>query len=163
MKFAFLAKPKKKSLVQLLTIFAKICLLFSFKIIFTLLLLNHILIVLMYLTAQVYLEPSRISFCENNPFPNVNGVSYSQVGNEAKRDSLTCYQRKVKQTLFKSNTFQMNFKFIAILFYFWKNFRIRLFKKNCCARQNIVIERIIDYYWYLLSQNKKLVAHLELF
>ena len=52
----------------------------------------------------------------------------------------------------------MNFKFIGIYFCFSKNFRIRLFTRYCCIRQNKVIERIIEHYWYFLYQIKKLVT-----
>ena len=60
------------------------------------------------------------------------------------------FKQKPKQIL--SNEFQ--------IYCFLKNFRIRLIKKNCCVRQNIVIERIIEYYWYKLYQIKELVKHL---
>ena len=34
--------------------------------------------------------------CNNRPFPNFNDVSYSEIGNEAKRDKrLACDQRKI--------------------------------------------------------------------
>ena len=70
--------------------------------------------------------------CLNRPFPNFNDVSYFEIGNEVKRNErLACDLRKVNtQTLFKSNTFQMNFKFTNIYLCFSKNIRIRLFKKN---------------------------------
>ena len=84
----------------------------------------------------------------------MNDVCYSQIRNEAKRDiRLACDQRKVNKTLFKSNAFQMNFKFTDIYFWFSKSFRIRILeqdylKKDCCVRQSKVIERIIEHYWY---------------
>ena len=41
------------------------------------------------------------------PFPNFNDVTYSQIGNEAKRDKrLACGWRKVNPNTVKTNTFK---------------------------------------------------------
>ena len=66
----------------------------------------------------MFLKPSRISFCENNPFPNFSGVSYSQVGNEAKR-SVSHGIREKKNKHF-SNEFQIYCYLILFLEEFQK-------------------------------------------
>ena len=47
----------------------------------------------------------------NRPFPNFNDVSYSQIGNEAKRDKpLACDQRKVNTDTFQIKCFSNEFQ-----------------------------------------------------